>query len=66
MSDEADPNREIVIERLMERLEAFEVGIGLDYETTRHIVDRVITDMPLAADDDRLARARNWMRIAST
>jgi hypothetical protein len=65
MGDEADPNREIVIERLMARLEGFAVGIGLDQETTRHIVERVITDMPLTSDDDRLARARNWMLIAS-
>ncbi|GAN50737.1 MULTISPECIES: hypothetical protein [Methylobacterium] len=65
MSDDADPNREIVIERLMRRLEGFAVGIGLDEEMTRHIVERVITDMPLASDDDRLARARNWMLIAS-
>lgn len=65
MSDDADPNREIVIERLMRRLEGFAVGIGLDEETTRHIVERVITDMPLASDDDRLARAPNWMLIAS-
>lgn len=65
MSDDADPNREIVIERLMRRLEGFAVGIGLDEETTRHIVERVNTDMPLASDDDRLARARNWMLIAS-
>lgn len=65
MSDDADPNRQIVIERLMRRLEGFAVGIGLDEETTRHIVERVITDMPLASDDDRLARARNWMLIAS-
>lgn len=65
MSDEADLNREIVIKRLMKRLEGFAVGIGLDQETTRHIVDRVITDMPLASDKDRLARARNWMLIAS-
>jgi hypothetical protein len=65
MTDEADPNREIVIERLMKRLERFAVGIGLDQETTRHIVDRVITDMPLATADDRLARTRNWMLIAS-
>lgn len=65
MDDEADSTREIVIERLMKRLEGFAVGIGLDQETTRHIVDRVITDMPLASDDDRLARARNWMLIAS-
>ena len=65
MSDDADPNRQIVIERLMRRLEGFAVGIGLDEETTRHIVERVITDMPLASDDDRLARARNRMLIAS-
>lgn len=65
MIEDTDPNREIVIERLMRRLEGFAVGIGLDEETTRHIVERVITDMPLASDDDRLARARNWMLIAS-
>jgi hypothetical protein len=38
---------------------------SLDEVTTRHIVDRVIADMPLAPDDDRLARARNWLLIAS-
>lgn len=65
MGHEADPDREIVIERLMERLEGFAVGIGLDEETTRHIVERVITDMPLTSDEDRLVRARNWMLIAS-
>ncbi|MBL7405459.1 hypothetical protein INQ30_24255 [Escherichia coli] len=32
MSDEADLNREIVIKRLMKRLEGFAVGIGLDQE----------------------------------
>jgi hypothetical protein len=31
----------------------------------RDIVERVIADMPMMPDDDRLARARNWMLIAS-
>ncbi|WCS27758.1 hypothetical protein LOK46_13340 [Methylobacterium sp. NMS14P] len=65
MIEDTDPNREIVIERLMDRLEGFAVGIGLDRDTTRRLVDRVITDMPLTPDEDRLARVRNWMLIAS-
>ena len=62
---ESDPNHEIVVARLMRQLHGFAQGFGLDRETTRGIVDRVIADMPLAPDDDRLARARNWMLIAS-
>jgi hypothetical protein len=62
---ESDPNHEIVVARLMRQLHGFAQGLGLDRETTRGIVDRVIADMPLAPDDDRLARARNWMLIAS-
>ncbi|XYD07396.1 hypothetical protein R1A27_20005 [Methylobacterium sp. NMS12] len=65
MSDDTDLNREIVIERLMEQLEGFAVDVGLDRDTTRRLVDRVITDMPLTPDEDRLARVRNWMLIAS-
>ncbi|XYD12466.1 hypothetical protein R1A27_31470 (plasmid) [Methylobacterium sp. NMS12] len=65
MIEDTDPNREIVIKRLMERLEEFALGIGLDRDTTRRLVDRVITDMPLTPDEDRLARVRNWMLIAS-
>jgi hypothetical protein len=62
---ESDPNHEIVVARLMRQLHGFAQRLGLDRETTRGIVDRVIADMPLAPDDDRLARARNWMLIAS-
>ncbi|WP_267425995.1 hypothetical protein [Methylobacterium sp. GC_Met_2] len=64
MSD-PDPNREIVVARLMRQLYGFAQGLGLDEPTTREIVNRMIDDMPLAPDDDRLARARNWMLIAS-
>ena len=65
MSEEADPRHEIAAARLMRQLHGFAQGLGLDHETTRGIVDRVIADMPLAPDDDRPARARNWMLIAS-
>lgn len=64
MSDPV-PNHEIIVARLMRQLYGFAQGLGLDDETTRHIVKRVIADMPLAPDEDRLARARNWMLIAS-
>ena len=62
---EPDPNHEIVAERLMRQLYGFALGIGLDEETTRRIVDRVIADMPLTPDGERLARARNWMLVAT-
>lgn len=62
---EPDPNHEIVVARLMLQLQEFAQGIGLDEETTRHIVDRVIADMPLTPDNERLAVARNWMLIAA-
>lgn len=64
MSDH-DSNHEIVVARLMRQLYGFAEGLGLDEPTTRDIVNRVIDDIPLAPDDDRLARARNWMLIAS-
>ena len=63
---EPDPNHEIVVARLMQQLHGFAQGLGLDHETTRGIVDRVIAHMPLAPDEDRLARARHLMLIAAT
>lgn len=62
---EPDQDHAVIVARLMRQLYGFAEGRGLDEETTRHIVERVIADMPLAPDDDRLARARNWMMIAS-
>jgi len=64
--NDPDHAHQVVVARLMRQLYGFAQGLGLDEATTRHIVERVITDMPLAADDDRLARARNWMMIAAT
>ncbi|KST57621.1 hypothetical protein AO398_24585 [Methylobacterium sp. GXS13] len=65
MIEEADANDKVVAFRLMASLCGFAKGLGLDEETTRHIVFRVITDMPICSDEKRLARARNWMLIAS-
>jgi hypothetical protein len=65
MSDDPDREHAAVAARLMRQLYGFADGLGLDEATTRQIVERVIADMPLAPDEDRLARARNWMLIAS-
>ena len=62
---EPEPNHEIVVARLMRQLYGFAQGLSLNEATLRDIVERVIADMPLMPDDDRLARARNWMLIAA-
>ena len=62
---EPDANHEIVVARLMRQRYGFAQGLGVDEFNLRVIVERVIADMPLMPDADRLARARNWMLIAS-
>ena len=64
MSEPASEH-DIVVARLMRQLYGFAQGLGIDEFNMRVIVERVIADMPLAPDDDRLALARNWMLIAS-
>ena len=65
MKDEIDPNHQVVVERLIQALRGFAHGLGLDENVVRHIVNRVITDMPLTPDEDRMAKARDWTLIAS-
>ena len=65
MSDEPDQDHVIVVAGLMRQLYGFAQGLGLDEPTIRGIVERVIADLLLAPDNDRLALARNWMLIAS-
>lgn len=65
MSEEADRRHQIVVARLMRQLHGFAQGLGLDEKTTHNIVNRVIADMPLMPDEDRLVRARNWVLVAS-
>ena len=65
MSNEADPDHEEIVERLIARLHDFADGLGLDEAKTRQIVEQVIIDMPLHTDEERLEWAWNWMRAAS-
>jgi hypothetical protein len=60
VSDKADPRHEIVVARLMQQLYGFAHDLGVDEFDVR-----VIADMPLMPDEDRLARARNWLLVAS-
>ena len=62
---EPTTDHEIVVARLMRKLYGFAQGLGIDEFNVRTIVEWVIADMPSMPDDDRLARARNWMLIAS-
>lgn len=64
MSDDPDQQTEMVAARLMRQQHGFTQGLGLDHETTRGIVARVIAHMPSAPDDDRLERSRHLMLIA--
>ena len=47
------------------QLHDYAQGLGLDESNVRVIVERVIVDMPWMPDEDRLAKARNWMLIAA-
>ncbi|GJE15122.1 hypothetical protein [Methylobacterium longum] len=49
----------------MRQLHGFAQGLGLDEFNLRVIVERVIVYMPWMSDEDRLAKARNWMLIAA-
>ena len=66
MLDEIDPNRGIVAERLITRVQDFGCGLGLGHEIIRDIVERVIADITLTSDEDRVAEVRNWMLIAGS
>ena len=65
MLDEVEIRHEIVVHRLMERLQNQARELKLDDELIRYIVSRVIRDMPLCPDDERVAEARQWMAIAA-
>ncbi|MGU3664558.1 hypothetical protein ACLBX9_10280 [Methylobacterium sp. A49B] len=66
MGDDPEAAHErAVIQHIIRRLDRSARGVGLDEATTRQVVEKVVADMPLAQDDDRLALARNWMLIAS-
>jgi|FEC22Drversion2_1045045.scaffolds.fasta_scaffold01136_25 hypothetical protein len=50
---------------LMEHLHGFAHEVGLNEAKVRQIVRKIIIDMPLHTDEERLEWARNWMLAAS-
>ena len=54
-----------VVQHMMRRLDGFARGLGLDEATTREIIEKVVVEMPLAEDEERLIEARHRMIIAS-
>ncbi|KST56636.1 hypothetical protein AO398_10215 [Methylobacterium sp. GXS13] len=65
MSGEPDDAHGVVVARLMLQLFGFAQGLGVDEATVQHIVERVIVEMPMCPDEERLVRARNWLLIAA-
>lgn len=53
------------VQFMMRRLDGFARGLGLDSTTTRQIVQKVLTDMPVHTDEERLMEARKRMLLAS-
>lgn len=54
-----------LIQRMTRRLDGFVRGLGLDKAGTRQIGQRVVADMPVHTDEERLTKARNWLIVAS-
>ena len=52
-----ESDHEVVAKRIMRRLHDFAVGMGLDEQRRRQIVDQVIKDMPQRPDEDRLDKS---------
>ncbi|MER2198421.1 hypothetical protein [Methylobacterium brachiatum] len=64
MSEDHDNDNDIA-EQLVPRLAGFATGLGLDGPTMRQIIEKVVADMPHVSDEDRLAKARLRMIVAS-
>jgi hypothetical protein len=52
-------------QRMMRRLDGFARGLGLDEAATRQIVEKVVADMAMRTDEERLMEARARMIEAS-
>ena len=65
MSESFPPPYRAAAQRAMARLDGFARGLGLDEATTREIVEKVVVEMPLAEDEERLVEARYRMIVAS-
>ena len=50
---------------MMRRLDGFARGLGLDEAATRQVVERVVADIPVYRDEERLATAGERMIVTS-
>jgi hypothetical protein len=66
MSDEACPELEAAVERLVVQLLGLAFELGLNDAKVRRIVAQIATDMPLHTDEERLEWARKWMLAVSS
>lgn len=68
MADPANSNvepRTAEVRYMVDRLEAFARGLGLNEGTTRQIVAKVLADMPIRTIQERLTEARARMIAAA-
>jgi hypothetical protein len=68
MTDPANSNvepRTAEVRYMMDRLQAFAHGLGLDEAATQQIVEKVLADMPIRSIQERLTEARARMVGAS-
>jgi hypothetical protein len=50
---EPPPVDRLAVQRLCRQVDGFARGLGIDVETTRQIVEKVVADMPDCDDDAR-------------
>ncbi|MEG9526827.1 MAG: hypothetical protein MIL41_13825 [Hyphomicrobiales bacterium] len=60
-----DAHQRAAIQHMMRRLERFARGLGLDEAATRHVVERVVVDMPDQDAGERVIEARARMILAT-
>lgn len=66
MSDDPEAAHERAsIQNMMRRLDVFARGLRPDEVTTRQIVEKVVADMPVHTDEERLTEARNRLIATS-
>ena len=66
MSDDPEVAHELAVSRhMMRRSDRFARRLGLDEATKREIIKKVVFEMPLVEEEERLIDARARMIIAS-
>ncbi|EIZ83719.1 hypothetical protein WYO_3732 [Methylobacterium sp. GXF4] len=59
------PNQKAVVRRLVQRLSAFALGLGLYEGIAQGIIEKVVADMPNGGDEQIMAAVRMAMLMVS-